>query len=124
MARYGSDKPDVRFGMELQDLSEIFKDSGFKVFKGAIDDGGQVKAIVVKGGADKYSSKNIEAYQEYIKRFGAKGLAWTKYNDNELAGGVAKFIKDQEAALVEKLGLENDDLLYLLLLTRRSLLTH
>ena len=111
MARYGSDKPDVRFGMELQDLSEIFKDSGFKVFKGAIDDGGQVKAIVVKGGADKYSRKNIEAYQEYIKRFGAKGLAWTKYNDNELTGGVAKFIKDQESALVEKLGLENDDLL-------------
>ena len=111
MARYGSDKPDVRFGMELQDLSEIFKDSGFKVFKGAIDDGGQVKAIVVKGGADKYSRKNIEAYQEYIKRFGAKGLAWTKYNDNELTGGVAKFIKDQEAALVEKLDLENDDLL-------------
>ncbi|CAJ1175665.1 aspartate--tRNA ligase [Companilactobacillus crustorum] len=111
MARYGSDKPDVRFGMELQDLSEIFKDSEFKVFKGAIDDGGQVKAIVVKGGADKYSRKNIEAYQEYIKRFGAKGLAWTKFNDNELAGGVAKFIKSQEAALVEKLGLENDDLL-------------
>lgn len=111
MARFGSDKPDVRFGMELQDLSEIFKDSEFKVFKGAIDDGGQVKAIVVKGGADKYSRKNIEAYQEYIKRFGAKGLAWTKFNDNELAGGVAKFIKPQEAALVEKLGLENDDLL-------------
>ncbi|PMD71150.1 aspartate--tRNA ligase [Companilactobacillus nuruki] len=111
MARFGSDKPDVRFGMELQDLSETFKDSGFKVFKGAIDDGGQVKAIVVKGGADKYSRKNIEAYQEYIKRFGAKGLAWTKYNDNELTGGVAKFIKDQEAELVEKLGLENDDLL-------------
>jgi len=111
MARYGSDKPDIRFGMELQDLNEIFKDTEFKVFKGAIDNGGQVKAILVKGGADKYSRKNIEAYQEYIKRFGAKGLAWTKYNDNELTGGVAKFIKDQEAALVEKLGLENDDLL-------------
>ncbi|KRO00495.1 aspartate--tRNA ligase [Companilactobacillus kimchiensis] len=111
MARYGSDKPDIRFGMELQDLNEIFKDTEFKVFKGAIDNGGQVKAILVKGGADKYSRKNIEAYQEYIKRFGAKGLAWTKYNDNELTGGVAKFIKNQEAALVEKLGLENDDLL-------------
>ncbi|CAJ1188898.1 aspartate--tRNA ligase [Companilactobacillus nantensis] len=111
MARYGSDKPDVRFGMELQDLNDVFQDTEFKVFKGTIDNGGQVKAIVVKGGADKYSRKNIEAYQEYIKRFGAKGLAWTKFNDNELAGGVAKFIKPQEAALVERLGLENDDLL-------------
>lgn len=111
MDRYGSDKPDVRFGMELQNLNDVFQDTEFKVFKGTIDNGGQVKAIVVKGGADKYSRKNIEAYQEYIKRFGAKGLAWTKYNDNELAGGVAKFIKPQEAALVERLGLENDDLL-------------
>ena len=111
MDRYGSDKPDVRFGMELQNLNDVFQDTEFKVFKGIIDNGGQVKAIVVKGGADKYSRKNIEAYQEYIKRFGAKGLAWTKYNDNELAGGVAKFIKPQEAALVERLGLENDDLL-------------
>lgn len=111
MDRYGSDKPDVRFGMELQNLNDVFQDSEFKVFKGTIDNGGQVKAIVVKGGADKYSRKNIEAYQEYIKRFGAKGLAWTKFNDNELAGGVAKFIKPQEAALVERLGLENDDLL-------------
>ncbi|MQS76072.1 aspartate--tRNA ligase [Companilactobacillus halodurans] len=111
MARFGSDKPDVRFGMELQDLSETFKDSGFKVFKGTIDNGGQVKTIVVKGGADKYSRKNIESYQEYIKRFGAKGLAWAKFNDNELTGGVSKFIKDQQDALVERLGLENDDLL-------------
>jgi len=111
MARYGSDKPDIRFGMELQDLNETLKDTEFKVFKGTIDNGGQVKAIVVKDGADKYSRKNIEAYQEYIKRFGAKGLAWTKFNDNELTGGVAKFIKDHQDALIERLGLENNDLL-------------
>ncbi|MFH5811535.1 aspartate--tRNA ligase [Companilactobacillus sp. FL22-1] len=111
MDRFGSDKPDVRFGMELQNLNDVFADTEFKVFKGTIDNGGQVKAIVVKDGADKYSRKNIEAYQEYIKRFGAKGLAWTKFNDNELTGGVAKFIKPQEAALVERLGLENNDLL-------------
>jgi len=111
MARYGSDKPDIRFGMELQDLNETLKDTEFKVFKGTIDNGGQVKAIVVKDGADKYSRKNIEAYQEYIKRFGAKGLAWTKFNDNELTGGVAKFIKDHQDALIERLGIENNDLL-------------
>lgn len=111
MDRFGSDKPDVRFGMELQNLNDIFKETEFKVFKGTIDNGGQVKAIVVKDGADKYSRKNIESYQEYIKRFGAKGLAWAKFNDNELTGGVSKFIKAQEAQLVSTLGLENNDLL-------------
>ncbi|WP_125714145.1 aspartate--tRNA ligase [Companilactobacillus kedongensis] len=110
MARYGSDKPDIRFGMELQDLNEVFAESEFKVFKGTIDNGGQVKAIVVKNNADKYSRKNIESYQEYIKRFGAKGLAWIKYNDDKVTGPIAKFITDQEGSLVERLGLENNDL--------------
>ncbi|KRK80461.1 aspartate--tRNA ligase [Companilactobacillus nodensis] len=110
MARYGSDKPDIRFGMELQDLNDVFKDTEFKVFKGTIDNGGQVKAIVVKNNADKYSRKNIEEYQEYIKRFGAKGLAWLKYNDDKITGPVAKFITEQHDALVERLGLENNDL--------------
>ncbi|WP_334328639.1 aspartate--tRNA ligase [Companilactobacillus sp. HBUAS59699] len=110
MARYGSDKPDIRFGMELQDLNDVFKDTEFNVFKGAIDNGGQVKAIVVKNNADKYSRKNIEEYQEYIKRFGAKGLAWLKYNDDKITGPVAKFITAQHDALVERLGLENNDL--------------
>ena len=110
MDRYGSDKPDVRFGMELQNLNDVLKDTEFKVFKNTIDNGGQVKAIVVKDAADKYSRKNIEAYQEYIKRFGAKGLAWFKFNDNDMTGGVSKFIKDHKDALVERLGLENNDL--------------
>ncbi|WP_129044983.1 aspartate--tRNA ligase [Companilactobacillus metriopterae] len=111
MARYGSDKPDIRFDMELQELNDVFKDSEFKVFKGAIDNEGQVKAIVVKNNADKYSRKNIEAYQEHIKQFGAKGLAWAKFNDDELSGPVAKFIKDQESELVDRLGLQNNDLI-------------
>ncbi|WP_334332794.1 MULTISPECIES: aspartate--tRNA ligase [unclassified Companilactobacillus] len=110
MDRFGSDKPDVRFGMELQNLNDVLKDTEFKVFKNTIDNGGQVKAIVVKDAADKYSRKNIEAYQEYIKRFGAKGLAWFKFNDNDMTGGVSKFIKDHKDALVERLGLENNDL--------------
>lgn len=110
MDRYGSDKPDVRFGMELQNLNDVLKDTEFKVFKNTIDNGGQVKAIVVKNAADKYSRKNIESYQEYIKRFGAKGLAWFKYNDDDMTGGVSKFIKDHKDALVDRLGLENNDL--------------
>lgn len=110
MDRYGSDKPDVRFGMELQNLNDVLKDTEFKVFKNTIDNGGQVKAIVAKNAADKYSRKNIESYQEYIKRFGAKGLAWFKYNDDDMTGGVSKFIKDHKDALVDRLGLENNDL--------------
>ena len=113
MDRYGSDKPDVRFGMELQNLNDVLKDTEFKVFKNTIDNGGQVKAIVVKDAADKYSRKNIESYQEYIKRFGAKGLAWFKYNDDDMTGGVSKFIKDHKDALVDRLGLENNDLVLL-----------
>lgn len=110
MARFGSDKPDLRFGMELQDLSEVFKDSEFKVFGGAIKDGGEVKAIVVKNAADKYSRKKIEEQQEYIKRFGAKGLAWLKVVDGELSGGVSKFVKEQETQLRDKLELAENDL--------------
>ena len=111
MARYGSDKPDLRFGMELQDLSEFFKDSAFKVFSGAVANGGQVKAIVAPQAAAKYSRKQIEAIQEYIKRFGAKGLAWLKVDNGEVTGPVAKFVKDQQVELIAKLGAQDGDLL-------------
>lgn len=119
MARFGSDKPDVRFGMELQDLSEIFKDSNFKVFSGAIADGGQVKAIVVKNAADKYSRKKIDEQQDYIKRFGAKGLAWLKVEDGKFTGPVAKFVKDQQDQLTDRLGLENNDLVLFVAANRK-----
>jgi aspartyl-tRNA synthetase len=94
MDRFGSDKPDLRFGMELQDVSAIVKDSDFKVFASAVADGGQVKAIVLPGGADKYSRKMIDKQQEYIKRFGAKGLAWLKVTDDGISGPIAKFFGD------------------------------
>lgn len=94
MDRFGSDKPDLRFGMELQDVSTIVKDSDFKVFASAVADGGQVKAIVLPGGADKYSRKMIDKQQEYIKRFGAKGLAWLKVTDDGISGPIAKFFGD------------------------------
>lgn len=110
MARYGSDKPDIRFDMELQDLSQLFSDSEFKVFSGAIAEGGQVKAIVVKNAADNYSRKDIEKQQEYIKRFGAKGLAWLKVADGELTGPVAKFVVDQSVELKKELELADNDL--------------
>ena len=111
MDRFGSDKPDIRFGMELQDMAEVVKGAGFKVFDSALENGGQVKAIVVPGGADKYSRKKIEEKQEYIKRFGAKGLAWMKVTDEGLAGPVSKFFKEKEAEVKEATGAKDGDLL-------------
>jgi aspartyl-tRNA synthetase len=78
MSRFGSDKPDTRFGMELVNLSETVKDSGFKVFASAVANGGQVKAINVKGAAANYSRKDIDALTEFVSVYGAKGLAWLK----------------------------------------------
>ncbi len=92
IARFGSDKPDTRFGLELVDLSEQVKDCGFKVFASAVQNGGQVKAINVKGAADKYSRKDIDALTEYVARYGAKGLAWLKVEDDGLKGPIAKFL--------------------------------
>ena len=95
MDRFGSDKPDIRFGMELKDMSGSVQNAGFKVFDMTLENGGQVKAITVPGGADKYSRKQIEEKQEYIKRFGAKGLAWVKVTDDGLTGPIAKFFTER-----------------------------
>lgn len=106
MNKYGSDKPDTRFEMLLEDLTETVKGVDFKVFSEAET----VKAIVVKGKADAYSRKDIDKLTEFAKQFGAKGLAWVKYNDANLAGPVAKFLTDIESALVERLALSENDL--------------
>lgn len=95
MDRFGSDKPDIRFGMELKDMSSAVQNADFKVFDMTLENGGQVKAITVPGGADKYSRKQIEEKQEYIKRFGAKGLAWVKVTDDGLTGPIAKFFTER-----------------------------
>ncbi|WP_144463294.1 aspartate--tRNA ligase [Siminovitchia fortis] len=96
MARFGSDKPDTRFEMELQDVSEIVKDSNFKVFSGAVESGGQVKAIVVKQAAEKYSRKDIDALGEFAAIYGAKGLAWMKVEEDGIKGPIAKFFDEEE----------------------------
>ncbi|MEE6693601.1 aspartate--tRNA ligase [Lactiplantibacillus plantarum] len=94
MDRFGSEKPDVRFGMELKDMGAAVSNANFKVFDNALANGGLVKAIAVPGGADQYSRKQIDAYTEYVKRFGAKGLAWMKVTDDGFSGPVAKFFKN------------------------------
>ena len=106
MALYGSDKPDTRFEMLLQDLTDIVKGVDFKVFSEAP----AVKAIVVKGAADNYSRKDIDKMTEVAKQYGAKGLAWVKVVDGELNGPVAKFLTGIQADLTAALGLENKDL--------------
>ena len=111
MNNYGTDKPDTRFGMLIHDLSPIFKDSAFKVFSGAIADGGFVKGIAVKDGAQKYSRKQIEKKQNYIKRYHAKGLAWVKFEDGEFSGPVSRFLTDEnKAALINEFNLQGDEL--------------
>lgn len=107
MNNYGSDKPDTRFDMLLQDLTEIVKEVDFKVFSEA----SVVKAIVVKDKADKYSRKNIDKLTEIAKQYSAKGLAWLKYVDNTISGPVAKFLTAIEGRLTEALQLENNDLI-------------
>lgn len=112
MARYGSDKPDVRFGLELIQLSDIVKDSSFKVFSGAIENGGEVKAINVKGAADNYSRKDIDALGEFAAIYKAKGLAWLKVTEEGLNGPIAKFFEGEMAdKLIERTGAEAGDLL-------------
>ena len=106
MALYGSDKPDTRFDMLLQDLTEVVKGVDFKVFSEAP----AVKAIVVKGAADNYSRKDIDKMTEVAKQYGAKGLAWVKVVDGELNGPVAKFLTGIQEELTTALALEDKDL--------------
>ena len=106
MALYGSDKPDTRFEMLLQDLTDLVKGVDFKVFSEAP----AVKAIVVKGAADNYSRKDIDKMTEVAKQYGAKGLAWVKVVDGELNGPVAKFLTAIQGDLTAALGLEDKDL--------------
>jgi len=107
MALYGSDKPDTRFEMLLQDLTDLVKGVDFKVFSEAP----AVKAIVVKGAADNYSRKDIDKMTEVAKQYGAKGLAWVKIVDGELNGPVAKFLTAIQGDLTAALGLEDKDLI-------------
>lgn len=112
MARFGSDKPDTRFAMELTDVSEVVKDAPFKVFSGAVASGGQVKLINVKNGAADYSRKDIDALGEYAGLYGDKGLAWLKVTEEGLTGPIAKFFEgDMEKALTEVAEAEAGDLL-------------
>ena len=109
--RFGSDRPDLRFEMELRDLSDLFGESDFKVFRGAVDGGGAVKAMAVRGGA-AMSRKEIDDLTDLAVELGAKGMAWIKVADGEWQSPILKFFSDGEkAGLAEKLGVQDGDLI-------------
>jgi aspartyl-tRNA synthetase len=112
MNRYGSDKPDLRFDVQLQDISELASKSEFGVFKTALENGGKVKAVVAPKSAEKFSRKIIDAQTEYVKRFGAKGLAWIKVENNEFSGGASKSLNEIKNELINELKLEDGDTVF------------
>ncbi|RKQ37881.1 aspartate--tRNA ligase [Oceanobacillus halophilus] len=112
MDRFGSDKPDTRFGLELVHVSDVVAASTFKVFQSAIDNGGKVALLNVKGEAGNFSRKDIDKLTDFVKVYGAKGLAWLKLEDNELKGPIAKFLTEEEKeGIVKKAEAKDGDLL-------------
>ena len=110
MERFGSDKPDIRYGMELINISDLVADSGFGVFTGAIAAGGSVRGITVKGGASVYSRKEIDKLTEQAKGIGAKGLAFIRWVDEKPSCSFAKFFSEEQlAAIMQRLGCERGD---------------
>ena len=110
MERYGSDKPDTRFGMEITDISDLVKNSGFSVFSGAVANGGSVRAIVAKNAAAKLTRKEIDKLTEHAKGIGAKGLAYIRYVDTKPNCSFAKFMAEGELeAIMEKIGCTKGD---------------
>jgi len=112
MEKYGIDKPDTRFGLELVNLNEVVSDTEFVVFRNALDDNGHVKGINVKGQAANYSRKKIDKLTDLAKKYRAKGLAWMKVQDGQASGPIAKFFnEDQTKHLFDAMGAEDGDLL-------------
>ena len=110
IANYGSDKPDLRFGMEIQDISEIFANTEFGVFKTVLENKGVINAIVAKNVADKYSRKDLDKLTDFVKTYKASGLAYIKYNE-EVTGSVVKVLSEEEINGVKtKLNVEDNDL--------------
>ncbi len=102
MERFGSDKPDTRFGLELIDMSDIAKGCGFKVFSGAVENGGSVRAINVKGAANKLSRRDLDSLTDFVKIYRAKGLAWFVVNEGEIKSPVTKFLTEEETQAILK----------------------
>lgn len=110
ISKYGSDKPDLRFGMEINDISEIFENTEFGVFKSVLENKGVINAIVVKNAADKYSRKDLDKLTDFVKTYKASGLAYLKYQE-EVSGSIFKVLSEKEISDIRtKLDIENNDL--------------
>ncbi len=112
MDRFGSDKPDTRFAMELLDLTEILRGTQMNVFERVIESGGIIKCLVVKNNAHRYSRSDVEHLTDFVKIYGAKGLAWLKYENDDFTGVIAKNLEDEKLAQMKNaFGIENNDLI-------------
>ncbi len=117
--RFGSDKPDTRFKMELQDITDIFNHTEFQIFKDVIEKNGVIRAIVAKNTASKYSRKDIDKLTEFVKIYQAKALAFLKYKDQEWSGSIAKVLSGEEKeSLKTRLEIEEDDTIFIIADTR------
>ena len=112
MDKYGSDKPDLRFGLEMQTISDLFKDSSFAVFKDCVNSGGVVKALLIKNSTSKFSRKKFDELNEFVKIYKAKALAYLKYDNNEFSGSLNNALPQNEKDnLKSTLNIENGDVL-------------
>ena len=123
---YGSDKPDLRFDMKINDVTDVFRKCDFELFKRELEDKGIINAIVVKNAADKYSRKDIDKLTDFVKTYKANGLFFLKYNNNEFAGSIVKILTDEvKEELIKNLCLEENDLIFVIagkkLITKTSL---
>jgi aspartyl-tRNA synthetase len=123
---YGSDKPDLRFDMKINDVTDVFRKCDFELFKRELEDKGIINAIVVKNAADKYSRKDIDKLTDFVKAYKANGLFFLKYNNSEFTGSIAKILTDEvKEELIKSLCLEENDLIFIIagkkLITKTSL---
>lgn len=123
MENYGSDKPDIRFDMKIQNISDLVKDCGFSVFTSAVENGGSVRAIVAKNAASVYTRKEIDKLTDYVKGIGAKGLAYVRWVDEPNAS-FKKFMTEEElSAIYERLGAEKGDVIFIVADKNSTVLT-
>ncbi len=111
---YGSDKPDLRFDMKIEEITDIFKNTEFSVFQNVLKQNGIINCLVVKEKASEYSRKEIEKLTDYVKTYRASGLAWLKYQENDFTGSIRKVVSEEELLLLkEKLKIEENDIIFI-----------
>lgn len=114
MERYGSDKPDTRFGFELVDIKDLVEGSEFPVFRNVVESGGDIRAICITGGSSVYSRKKVDKLTEECKHYGAKGLVWIRKEEGGFKSSVSKFFSDEELGrIADRMGAENGDIIFI-----------